>query len=181
MKRIISAVLVFSIFSCMTPVFSADASTTPSPYTKDEFSPWLKDLRRAEIITLGAMPFVTLNVTLGFWALNGFDESLSPFAAADTTVTKYTNDQTLGILLTSIGICAGIGIADFLVHFLRTTDRTRKNRGTGRIRIESIADDPEATRIPIPFDMEGVEVDFSSGIEKTMERSSIEDFSGGGN
>lgn len=52
---------------------------SPEPYSKDEFHPVLKDLRRAEIITLGAIPFVTFNVTLGYsfgkYASHNFDSN----------------------------------------------------------------------------------------------------------
>lgn len=171
-KKIISSVLVFSFFACSANVFAADSSASPVPYSDDEFAPWLKDLRRAEIITLGAMPFVTLNVTLGFWALNGFDSSLSPFAASDSTVSKYTNDQTIGILLTSLGICAAIGISDFLVHFLKTANTTSASRKKRNINIESVVNDPEATRIPPPES-------FENPASESFENLPAENFTGG--
>ena len=43
--------------------------TTPEPYREDEFSQGLKDLRRFEIITLGSMPFITLNSSIAY---NGY-------------------------------------------------------------------------------------------------------------
>lgn len=175
-KKIISSILIFSFFVCNANVFAADSSTSPVPYSDDEFAPWLKDLRRAEIITLGAMPFVTLNVTLGFWALNGFDSSLSPFAAGDSTVSKYTNDQTVGILLTSLGICAAIGISDFLVHFLKTANTTSASRKKKNINIESVKNDPEATRIPPPESFENPT--FESSENPDSEKIPAENFTG---
>lgn len=152
MKRnFIFAVFILAVSFGKSTLFAAESiSHVPVPYTDEEFAPWLKDLRRAEIITFGAMPFVTLNVTLGFWAMNGFDATLSPFAAADSSSAKYTNDQTLAILLTSFGICAGIGVADFLVHFLKTTNRTSNLKKKGNINIESITRDPDAVKLPPP-------------------------------
>ena len=150
-KKSIFTVFILVISLGKISIFAEDAKTpVPVPYTDEEFSPWLKDLRRAEIITFGAMPFVTLNVTLGFWAMNGFDPALSPFAAADSTTSKYTNDQTLSILLTSFGICAGIGLADFLVHFLKTTNKTSNLKKKGNINLESITGDPDAVKLPPP-------------------------------
>lgn len=150
MKKIISFILVFSLFTSFSSLFAADTNHNPEPFGENEFSPWIKDLRRAEIITLGAMPFVTLNVTLGYWALNGFEGNLSPFAAESSTEQKYTNDQTIAILLTSFGICAGIGITDFLVHFLKSTNEQHNRKRQGNINIESVENDLNATRLPPP-------------------------------
>ncbi|MCR5401652.1 MAG: hypothetical protein K6E78_08675 [Treponema sp.] len=146
------------LFFISSNIFSASStdSHTPEPYGEKEFPSWLKDLRRAEIITLGAMPFITFNVSLGFWAINGFDESHSPFdGTSESDVTKYTNSQTVGILLTSLGISAGIGLSDFLVHLLKTQDISNKNKKKmGNINIESVKDDPDAVKIPLPIEEE---------------------------
>ena len=50
--RIISCALLLSLFS--SPVFSATKLPDYEPYAEDEFSDWMKKLRRAEVITLGA-------------------------------------------------------------------------------------------------------------------------------
>lgn len=153
-KKIVFWILFFSLFLNAQSFFAATNtdSHTPEPYGENEFPSWLKDLRRAEIITLGAMPFITFNVTLGFWAVNGFDDAHSPFeGATESGITKYTNSQTVGILLTSLGICAGIGISDFLVNLLKSQDVTNRNKKKiGNINIESVKEDPEAVRLPLP-------------------------------
>ena len=62
-KRLVSLVLISALFlNFAAPVFADD--TTPVPYDDKEFPQTLKDLRRFEIITLGALPFVTLDTTL---------------------------------------------------------------------------------------------------------------------
>ncbi len=158
------SVFLFLLFSLLVNTLGFGASTTdshtPEPYAPDEFPSWLKDLRRAEIITLGAMPFITFNVTLGFWAINGFDDAHSPFdGTTESGITKYTNSQTVGILLTSLGISAGIGISDFLVHLLKTQNITNKNKKKmGNINIESVTDDPDAVKIPLPGNSENPEI-----------------------
>ena len=151
-KRFFKFFIFILLLSFNSPAFSASTTThNPEPYGENEFPLWLKDLRRAEIITLGAMPFVTLNVTLGYWAINGFDTNLNPFEGTSDTTTKYTNDQTFGIILTSLGICAGIGLTDFIVHLLKTTSQTTSKQKKHRsIDIESVVNDPEAVKLPPP-------------------------------
>lgn len=157
-KKLIASIICLSLFANLTPVFAADTkSTTPEPYEEDEFPSWLKDLRRAEIITLGAMPFITLNTSLcysfGNYAFHNFDSDyfVNPFAQGSDT-SSYTSGEQAGILLTSLGICLGIGITDFIVHSVKRSNQKKKMRTQkkGNINIESVADDPEATKILPP-------------------------------
>lgn len=158
-KKLIASIICLSLFANLTPVFAADTkSTTPEPYEEDEFPFWLKDLRRAEIITLGAMPFITLNTSLcysfGNYAFHNFDSDyfVNPFAQGSDT-SSYTSGEQAGILLTSLGICLGIGITDFIVHSVKRSNQKKKMRTQkkGNINIESVADDPEATKILPPL------------------------------
>ena len=171
-KKLIASIICLSLFANLTPVFAADTkSTTPEPYEEDEFPSWLKDLRRAEIITLGAMPFITLNTSLcysfGNYAFHNFDSDyfLNPFAQGSDT-RSYTSGEQAGILLTSLGICLGIGITDFIVHSVKRSNQKKKMRTQkkGNINIESVADDPEATKIlPPPANQQPFDADNNAG------------------
>lgn len=171
-KKLIASIICLSLFANLTPVFAADTkSTTPEPYEEDEFPSWLKDLRRAEIITLGAMPFITLNTSLcysfGNYAFHNFDSDyfLNPFAQGSDT-SSYTSGEQAGILITSLGICLGIGITDFIVHSVKHSNQKKKMRTQkkGNINIESVADDPEATKIlPPPANQQPFDADNNAG------------------
>ena len=171
-KKLIASIICLSLFANLPPVFAADTkSTTPEPYEEDEFPSWLKDLRRAEIITLGAMPFITLNTSLcysfGNYAFHNFDSDyfVNPFAQGSDT-SSYTSSEQAGILLTSLGICLGIGITDFIVHSVKRSNQKKKMRTQkkGNINIESVADDPEATKIlPPPANQQPFDADNNAG------------------
>ena len=171
-KKLIASIICLSLFANLTPVFAADTkSTTPEPYEEDEFPSWLKDLRRAEIITLGAMPFITLNTSLcysfGNYAFHNFDSDyfLNPFAQGSDTSSNTSGEQA-GILITSLGICLGIGITDFIVHSVKRSNQKKKMRTQkkGNINIESVADDPEATNIlPPPANQQPFDADNNAG------------------
>jgi hypothetical protein len=80
-KKLIAKILIFSLLlNTALPVFSED--TTPKPYEDDELPQTLKDIRRFEIITIGALPFVTLDATLAYstyrYAKNDFDSAYQP-------------------------------------------------------------------------------------------------------
>ena len=59
-------IAIFISFSFLCPLGADTSSTTPEPYRDNEFPQFLKDARRFEIITLGALPFVTLDTTLAY-------------------------------------------------------------------------------------------------------------------
>lgn len=178
-KKLIASVICISFLSTLSPVFAAD-STTPEPYKKDEFPSWLSDLRRAEIITLGAMPFITLNVSLcysfGNYAAHDFDSAyfVNPFAQT-SDANSFSTDEQIGILLTSLGICLGIGITDFIVHSVKRSKQKKRLRAQqrGNIHIESVADSPDATRIPPP--------PVDAGTEESVLQEEMTDGAGFGN
>lgn len=159
MKKIIFFTVLISLLSSSFPVFSE----TPEPYQKDEFPGILHDIRRAEIITLGSMPFITFSATLGYsfgkYASHNFDSSyfVNPFSSTDEN--SFSTDEQIGILLTSLGISAGIGLTDFIVHTIKRNNRQRKlkKQKNAEIQITPIREDPNAIKINPPNDIESTQ------------------------
>lgn len=159
MKKIIFFTVLISLLSSSFPVFSE----TPEPYQKDEFPGILHDIRRAEIITLGSMPFITFSATLGYsfgkYAYHNFDSSyfVNPFSSTDEN--SFSTDEQIGILLTSLGISAGIGLTDFIVHTIKRNNRQRKlkKQKNPEIQITPIREDPDAIKINPPNDIESTQ------------------------
>lgn len=143
------------LFTLNSPSFSQDR--TPVPYKPQEFPKWTSDLHRAEIITLGAMPFVVFDVTLaysiGSFVCYGFDPDhfVNPFSK-DSDSASFTLGEQVGIIITSFGICLGIGITDFIVHMVRRSKREKQARTKtmGNIKIEKVINDPDAVKIKPP-------------------------------
>lgn len=159
MKKIIFFTVLISLLSSSFPVFSE----TPEPYQKDEFPGILHDIRRAEIITLGSMPFITFSATLGYsfgkYASHNFDSSyfVNPFSSTDEN--SFSTDEQIGILLTSLGISAGIGLTDFIVHTIKRNNRQKKlkKQKNTEIQITPIREDPDAIKINPPNDIESTQ------------------------
>ena len=131
--------------------------TTPAPYTDDEFPQFMKDLRRAEIVSLGALPFVTLTSTIVYssarYAQHGFDSEYfpNPFAKASAS-NGYSTAEQAGILLTSAGISVGIGLTDLLISVIRRNAAKKKleRKEKAPIVVTPIAEDKDAVRIDMP-------------------------------
>jgi hypothetical protein len=114
--KIISIMFIFALFA--GPVFAADPVVI-EPFTKDEFPTWAKDLRRAEIISLGSLPFVTLTVnlvySLSLWASTGFTSNF-PNLFARTTDDAMKEEDQLNILYISLGVSVVLGLVDLFVN-----------------------------------------------------------------
>ena len=148
--KITAFILIFSLFA--ENLFFAE-SRTPEPYSDNEFPGFLHDLRRAEIITLGAMPFITFNATLGYslgkFAFNNFDPQyfVNPFAQSSDS--SFSTDEQIGIILTSLGISLCIGITDLIVNSVKRNNAKKKiNDPNNPVKINPIKNDPDAIKLP---------------------------------
>ena len=164
--KITAIILIFSLFA--QNLFSAE-SKTPEPYSDNEFPGFLHDLRRAEIITLGAMPFITFNATLGYslgkFAFNNFDSQyfVNPFAQSSDS--SFSTDEQIGIILTSLGISLCIGITDFIVNSVKRSNAKKKiNNPNNPVKINPIKNDPDATKLPSSKQTQ--EEDFSNNLQE---------------
>lgn len=167
-------VITISLLCSFTvPLFAED--TTPLPYDKKEFPQGLKDLRRFEIITLGAMPFVTLNTTLVYsgiqYVAHDFDEMYSPNIFAAST---YTPEEQKKIILTSLGVCVGVGITDYIIQLIKRSKKKKVNEVTyENLFITPISEDPDAVPIPIES-REPEEVENFEELSETDNSTSLE-------
>ena len=150
-KNLITKILIFSLFFNISfPAFAAD--TTPKPYDNDELPQTMKDIRRFEIITLGALPFVTLDTTLAYstwrYVQHDFDSAYQPdiFAAS-----SFSQEEQRNLILTSLGVCIGIGLTDLIVQIIKRSNKKRASQvNYDDISIIPIAEDPDAEIIPPP-------------------------------
>lgn len=158
-KNLIAKILIFSLFlNISVPAFAAD--TTPKPYDSDELPQTMKDLRRFEIITLGALPFVTLDTTLAYstwrYVQHDFDSAYQPdiFAAS-----SFSQEEQRNLILTSLGVCIGIGLTDLIVQIIRRSNKKRASQiNYDDISIIPISEDEDAQIIPLPSAEDEIEV-----------------------
>lgn len=153
--RIISKkifIILVSLFLINVHAFSE----TPEPYQDNEFPQVLKDIRRAEIITLGAMPFISISVSLGFsigkYATNNFDPNyfVNPMAKNSSSIT-YSTEEQVGIIITSLCISSAIGISDFIYHAVKRNQKTKAlTQKSGTIIINPVEQDPDAVKLSVP-------------------------------
>lgn len=160
LSRRLLAILVSFVFLASMPLAAAEPTVTIEPYTKDEFPGWLQDLRRAEIVSLGSLPFVTLGVTLGYSLYRYFSHNMdsnyfpNPFAKS-SSAARLSTDEQLGILFTSLGLAAAVGITDFTISTIQRHQRKRVEAEQNREGIEIIPlDDAVETLSPEDVDLQ---------------------------
>ncbi|MBR5402246.1 MAG: hypothetical protein IK102_10625 [Treponema sp.] len=141
-----TAIFILFLLIFNLKLFGETTDTTPAPYTQEEFPQFLHDLRRFEIITLGSMPFVTMDAAIvynGYKFFTHKSDTFNPLATAD-----YKPEEMKSIIITSLCVSAGIGLSDYIIRLVK------RNRTLAKTRQEntgiSIKEDPEATKIELP-------------------------------
>jgi hypothetical protein len=149
---ILALILSVSLYADTTKTTTTTTSTTTPeavPYGPAEFPEWQKDLRRAEIISFGALPFVTFFASIYYdvYRYYSHDQEAGylpwPFKNSDTAVA-LTEDEQKNILLYSAGISVGVAIFDFgyrqISREIRMRKAERENSETDSvIQIEPVA------------------------------------------
>ena len=152
--KVLIALVLLS--SSLTPLCAQNNTSTQKQDTTENAIPQgILDFRRFEIITLGALPFITLDVTLGYSIFQFVDNRLikgnSNYAFPNPFKTsgEYNTDEMKAIIITSVGICIGIGLNDLIFNIIRR-NKLKLQSAQNTINITPIDEDPEATKIEMP-------------------------------
>jgi hypothetical protein len=136
------------LMAAMLPTLVAESVTPePKPYEKDEFPQWLKDLRRAEIITFGSLPFVTFSASIYYDVYRYYDHDQQtgyepwPFKKGATAIA-LTEDEQKRILAISACVSVGVALVDFGFRTVRRAIRERKAEREHQLEVDPITIEP---------------------------------------
>ncbi len=96
----------------------------PVPYDPDEFPRWARDLRRGEVIALGAFPVAMIVASLGYEIGRFGYQSIrqgapageyAPWFFSTSQEESFTNEERIGLVFSSAIIGAGIAIVDYIL------------------------------------------------------------------
>ncbi|NLM01226.1 MAG: hypothetical protein GX220_07225 [Treponema sp.] len=129
MKKIISLILIFSLI--FVPLFSVENNS--NEIITINSVDWRKDLRRAEIVTLGSLPFTTLLATLGYQVYryidSGFNSKYFPNPLAKSSSDAQLNmDEQLGILIAASSLSLCVGVTDIIVNTVKRNKEIKRQR-----------------------------------------------------
>ena len=152
--KTIAYILLFSLFMNLSVSAFGEEANEKTEKT-DEVPQGIQDFRRFEVISLGAMPFVTLDVTLGYSIIDYANQKAkgkqnvefpNPFKASANG--GYNDDEIKGIILTSLGVSLAIGITDLVVRIIKR-NRVQVKKNKSKLNILNIEDDPDAIKIEV--------------------------------
>jgi len=101
-------------------------------YSKDEFPSWALDLRRAEIVAFGALPFTVFFTQIGIdtqrFASNGWDQRYAPWPLKPAGAFPLPENERIAVFATGIGLAVGVALVDFIILTIRRQSDTRSSR-----------------------------------------------------
>ena len=113
--------------ACSAAVYAQDH--VPQPLAPGEVAPWLKDLWRAEAISVGSFPFslfVTLEVYDTYrYVTRGFNPSYAPWPLGSSVATSYSAQETAWLAVSAISISLMIAGIDYLIGRAHESDARR--------------------------------------------------------
>jgi hypothetical protein len=127
---ILILVATASIFAAPLQAQQLPPSTplVPEDYNEEEFSDWMKDLRRYEIVTIGSFPITFFAASLlydfSFYAANDFDPAYAMGSQRD-------KDDIAVIISTAAAASLLIATVDIFIHIGR---RGRSDRDSDEQR-----------------------------------------------
>lgn len=129
-RRFLLHITLFSVFSMVTilPIFCQQSGTglknpptssSPVPYQKEEFPAWLLDLRRADIVAFGSLPFTLFFTTFAvdsyrFYS-NDWDRRYAPWPLKAPGAIEMDENQRIASFSVAIGLSVVIAVVDYLI------------------------------------------------------------------
>jgi hypothetical protein len=101
------------------PIFGQTVDKNPIRYDPSEFPQWARDLRRFDVITLGAFPFAFFTATFFTdvmrWSQHDWQTSYSPWPLKPAGAYETSDNEKLTILGISFAIAMGVAAVDLII------------------------------------------------------------------
>jgi hypothetical protein len=115
--RRVAVLCLVLLAACGAAAFAQEH--VPQPLAPGEVAPWLKDLWRAEAVSVGSFPF-TLFFTLEVYdtyryVTRGFNPSYAPWPLGSAVATTYSSQETAWLAVSAISLSVMIAGIDFLI------------------------------------------------------------------
>jgi hypothetical protein len=127
---IVMFVSAFVCFSQETGGSESKKEKTPQPYEEEEFPRWLKDLRRAEVILVGSIPFTMFIAIEAFDIYRYFSNNMNPlyypWPIRSPVETDYTIEEKAIIIVTAVSLSLCIAIIDHIIISVSRENKRKK-------------------------------------------------------
>jgi hypothetical protein len=144
--RVVSLTLVLSLVAGLAPLAAQSAAGTESTVPNIEFPQWSKDLRRAEIVAFGTLPFSwlisTVSMDISRTVAHGGDQQYWPWPLKPAGAPTMTNSEFITSIGVAIGISAAVAIVDHIII-------KHKRRKAETLKLENPRREPIIIRRPV--------------------------------
>jgi hypothetical protein len=97
----------------------AEEIKVPEPYEEEEFPQWMHDLRRAEIIFFGTLPFTILISLQGYeitrYFINDMDPLYTPWPFRSAQAPAYTFEEQMVVIGGAIVLSGLLALTDYII------------------------------------------------------------------
>jgi len=96
----------------------------PGPFVEEEKSPFLKGLRRFEIVSFGAFPIMLFYSNIGFdlsrYIRSGYDSYYAPWPLKSEYSYQASDSEILASIGTAVLLSIGVGTVDAIIRAIRS-------------------------------------------------------------
>lgn len=121
MQRSLRKIVLVGLLLALVPLSAPaqEQEIVPEEYRAEEFTPFLRDLRRAEIVMLGSFP-ITLFMSLEVYDLYRFAKSegapeYAPWPFRPPNAATYSPRENLAVFLSAVSVSTLIAVTDFII------------------------------------------------------------------
>lgn len=128
---------------------ASGSAAAPAPYRDEEFPPWARDLRRAEVVAFGALPFTVFFAHFAVdsyrFADHGWDQRYAPWPLKPAAAVELPEDQRIAVFAAGCAAAVLVAVVD---HFLLKAKRRAAAQAPARAG--RIAPTVETFEWPLP-------------------------------
>jgi hypothetical protein len=119
MHKVRTSLFIFVLLFASLQLTFGEEIKKPVPYKEDEFPQWLKDLRRAEIVFFGTLPFTLLVSMQGYeiarFYIHDQDPLYTPWPFRSAQAPPYTFEEQMTVVGTALVISGLLALADYIL------------------------------------------------------------------
>lgn len=139
-KKALCMLLSILLFPGIMPVFSETEEIKTPLYDPADFPQWSKDLRRAEIIAFGSLPFTVFFSKVAVdsyrWSQNDWDRRYAPWPLKSAGAIEMSEKQRIGVMTAGAVTAVVLAGVDHLIMRSRRKEQKRREEDKAVIVIE---------------------------------------------
>ncbi|MDR1127579.1 MAG: hypothetical protein LBL06_05575 [Treponema sp.] len=139
MRNIGGRTIAVLLILTTAPIFGQTTNNNPLSYDPSEFPRWARDLRRFDIVTLGAFPFAFFTATFFTdtmrWSQHDWQMAYSPWPLKPAGGYETTDDEKLNVLGIAFAIALGVAVVDLIVINIKRLKNPPLNNSNAVIKL----------------------------------------------